>query len=875
MSKKKKKNKSFKKIKSLVKGYAGNTLATYDIEKDFSYLRNLYENKIISFLNDYREPLIQEELKEGKINNILLLISLKDKNNFLGSLKKIDEYAKKIKEVKDEETYYESFLDEYVEFTKNNIKKELMDFILEKVGEQEIAKFIHTKKGKLREGISDRIINPILEQFDIRKKMLNLIRDHKLEIAKIKISGKRKGESMMFFRIRGTIHRIEESIDGFLERNKKYQKELSEYEKAKKHMAYCLASEIVICLKNKKEELEKTKTFEEIDKLNLNLKLVKDCVEINKELVFFLEKKAYKLINDELKGKYNEIMPLIPELYKPIKFSKIIRELSEKTCYQLVSEFNLEKYKEKIKTTFGEIEAIKKEREKQRNFWIRKIIGDSVFETYKTNNPEKIIIHTGETNTGKTYNALKALKNASKGSYLAPLRLLALEVYEELSEEAIRCSYITGEERKVSANATHVSSTIEKANYQEEYDCVVVDEAQMIGDKHRGSSWAKAILGIQTKELHIVVAPEGLEIIKEIVKDKNVEIRHYKREKELKFIEKNKKFEEVTDKEALVVFSKKKVLEIANKMEKIGKKSAIIYGAMPPSVRRKQIEAFKNGEYDIVVTTDAIGMGLNLPIQRVFFLENRKFDGEEKRYLTTNELKQIAGRAGRRGYFEEGEVSFLRESSKMIKLANKKTEKIEKIVIKPNYEMVESFCEELQTENALEALELFYLNWEKYKPVEEFVEVQETKQVMKRIDLLKKNKIEALSIEELWFFLNMPLREKLNYINDLWIYNIKCYLKEEMPRPLKIEKDGDLESLEIIYNKIELQMQFTHEEDPDYLYYEKEKEEISDKIFNLLKMKYGKNKEKKKESKFNKCVVCGEELEDSCKEHYCKECLEK
>lgn len=50
-----------------------------------------------------------------------------------------------------------------------------------------------------------------------------------------------------------------------------------------------------------------------------------------------------------------------------------------------------------------------------------------------------------------------------------------------------------------------------------------------------------------------------------------------------------------------------------------------------------------NSEFDVLVASDAIGMGLNLNISRVIFSTMMKFDGFQMRKLTVPEIKQIAG----------------------------------------------------------------------------------------------------------------------------------------------------------------------------------------------------------------------------------------
>lgn len=105
------------------------------------------------------------------------------------------------------------------------------------------------------------------------------------------------------------------------------------------------------------------------------------------------------------------------------------------------------------------------------------------------------IIHVGPTNSGKTYQSLQILAQAASGVYVAPLRLLALEIQERFWEKGILCSMQTGEEEELIENATIMSCTAEMVNLSIAYDVAVVDECQMLGDRERGYAWTKAILG--------------------------------------------------------------------------------------------------------------------------------------------------------------------------------------------------------------------------------------------------------------------------------------------------------------------------------------------------------------------------------------------
>lgn len=265
------------------------------------------------------------------------------------------------------------------------------------------------------------------------------------------------------------------------------------------------------------------------------------------------------------------------------------------------------------------------------------------------NMKRKFYIHLGDTNTGKTHNALERLKKAKKGVYLSPLRILALENFEKLNKEGVLCDLLTGEEEVINIGSTHVSCTIEKVDIKEHYDIAVIDEIQMIGDKFRGMAWSKAILGLNCDEIHICGAANAKNIIEKIIKDCNdeYEIKEYRRKIPLEIEYKNFNYKDTKEGDAIVVFSKKRVLEIAQEYSNNGIKTSIIYGDLPPEVRKMQYEQFINNETKVLVTTDAIGMGVNLPIRRIIFMSIKKFDGEEVRELTSQEVKQVGGRAGR------------------------------------------------------------------------------------------------------------------------------------------------------------------------------------------------------------------------------------
>ena len=267
------------------------------------------------------------------------------------------------------------------------------------------------------------------------------------------------------------------------------------------------------------------------------------------------------------------------------------------------------------------------------------------------------VLHIGPTNSGKTHDAIEELMQAEHGIYLAPLRLLAYEQYERMNRAECPCSLVTGEEQFLIEGAKHQSSTIEMLSLKVEYDVAVIDEAQMIADGERGGAWTAAIMGVCASKVHVCAAPEAEKRIIEIIRDcgDDYEIIRHRRMTPLVYEEKAFRFpQDVRPGDALIVFSRSNVHSVAAQLKKKNISCSIIYGALPYDVRHRQAELFAAGKNDVVVATDAIGMGMNLPIRRVVLLETTKFDGVMRRPLRYDEIRQIVGRAGRFGIYDTG-----------------------------------------------------------------------------------------------------------------------------------------------------------------------------------------------------------------------------
>ncbi len=273
----------------------------------------------------------------------------------------------------------------------------------------------------------------------------------------------------------------------------------------------------------------------------------------------------------------------------------------------------------------------------------------------------RIMLVTGPTNSGKSYTALDRLAGAASGMALAPLRLLAHEFREALGARGVPTSLSTGEERIPEPGSQHLAATVEMCPMHKPVDVAMIDEAQMLFDPDRGAAWTAAIMGAPARNVFVLGAPDCVPILRRIAAlcgDPIDEIV-LQRKGPLVTARSSVKLGDLGAGDALVAFSRREVLDLRADLLARGRRVAVVYGALSPEVRRAEAARFNAGDAEILVATDAIGMGLNLNIRRVVFACLQKFDGTQRRDLTAQEVKQIGGRAGRYGRHEEGVVAVL------------------------------------------------------------------------------------------------------------------------------------------------------------------------------------------------------------------------
>lgn len=232
-----------------------------------------------------------------------------------------------------------------------------------------------------------------------------------------------------------------------------------------------------------------------------------------------------------------------------------------------------------------------------------------------------IHLHVGPTNSGKTYHALKRLESSRKGFYAGPLRLLAQEVYQRFKAKGVSASLITGDDVQIpeGESPSIVSNTVEMANLGQIYEVGVIDEIQMIADPKRGWAWTRAVLGSRASELHLCGEARAVPLIRELaaLTGDKLEIHRYERLNPLRAMDKSLKgnLNNLQKGDCLVAFSRVGIHALKQDIEKVtGRRAAIVYGGLPAEIRTQQANLFNNpdNDYDYLVASDAIGMGLNL-----------------------------------------------------------------------------------------------------------------------------------------------------------------------------------------------------------------------------------------------------------------------
>lgn len=502
----------------------------------------------------------------------------------------------------------------------------------------------------------------------------------------------------------------------------------------------------------------------------------------------------------------------------------------------------------------------------------RKMINDNIPDDYTLLYPKArakkrcFILHVGQTNTGKTYEAVQDMMQSESGIYLAPLRLLALETQERLLDNGVECSMLTGEEEDIHYGSSHMSSTVEMLDTTVQYDVCVIDEAQMIADTQRGWAWTRAIIGCLAERIHVCMSEDALQIVKRIIErcgDSYTVVEH-KRNTPLVF--EDTRFEypaSIRKHDALITFSRRSVLQTAAELEEKGYRPSVIYGALPYSVRREEMRKFNYGETDIIIATDAIGMGINLPIERIIFLQDTKYDGKTRRSLNVQEVKQIAGRAGRKGIYDTGYVNSLYNERHINKLLNTPYEKIKKACIQ--------VPETLLTLDI--PLSVILEKWIQVKEDGIFFK-RDCKDAYKKA-LYLETYCRNMTKEEMWSLICIPVDSE-DSIYSVWKNLCSVYYENRDIRDIlsyDLTPGNRLDILEHNYKVLDLYYAFAkrtdrNKDDNEFMeMIAREKEQCSMDIIEVLK--------NNKKENLKRCTSCGKILPAIYPYRKCEKCHEK
>ena len=260
---------------------------------------------------------------------------------------------------------------------------------------------------------------------------------------------------------------------------------------------------------------------------------------------------------------------------------------------------------------------------------------------------KKIIALLGPTNTGKTHDAIEKMLEFETGIFGLPLRLLAREVYEKCVKKIgiDKVALITGEEKIIPNSADYFICTVESMPKDKSVDFVAIDEIQMCTDKERGHIFTDRLLQSRGEKLTLFL---GSQVMKSIINDLVDDVDFIKKERFSKLSYSGyKKISRLEGKTAIIAFSIEEVYAIAELVRRQKGGAAVIMGSLSPKTRNSQVDLYQSGDVDYLVATDAIGMGLNMNIDQIYFSNLKKFDGKKTRRLNLIEMSQIAGRAGR------------------------------------------------------------------------------------------------------------------------------------------------------------------------------------------------------------------------------------
>jgi superfamily II RNA helicase len=317
------------------------------------------------------------------------------------------------------------------------------------------------------------------------------------------------------------------------------------------------------------------------------------------------------------------------------------------------------------------------------------------------------------TGSGKSLVALalhfKAMCEGARSFYTAPIKALVSEKFFSLCDDfgAINVGMLTGD-ASLNPGAPIVCCTQEvlanmalRRGDALDAPYAVMDEFHYYGDRDRGMAWQVPLLALPRTQFLLLSATLGDTgaIERALARRSGREVAHVKggeRPVPLDFAYREEPLHEAVEGLVasgrapvyLVSFTQRECAENAQALtsahvatrETREEIAAAIAGFRFDSPYGKDVQRFvrhgvgvhhagllpkyrllveqlaQQGLLRVICGTDTLGVGVNVPIRTVLFSKLCKYDGEKVAILSVRDFQQIAGRAGRKGFDEQGFV---------------------------------------------------------------------------------------------------------------------------------------------------------------------------------------------------------------------------
>ncbi len=323
------------------------------------------------------------------------------------------------------------------------------------------------------------------------------------------------------------------------------------------------------------------------------------------------------------------------------------------------------------------------------------------------------VIMNTPTGSGKSLVATGAhfasLTAGRRSVYTAPLKALVSEKFFSLCAAfgSERVGMITGD-ASVNPQAPIICATAEilahwalRDGEQADVDLVIADEFHFYADPQRGWAWQVPLLSLPQCQFVLLSATLGpterfADELTSRTGRETVTVRSAERPVPLRFeygtLPLHASIEDLLERNRapiyVVHFSQREAIEAAQAYTSIGILSraerdqvaeaiggfkfdspigkdlrrlighgvGVHHAGLLPKYRLLTEKLAQQGLLKLICGTDTLGVGINVPIRTVLFTQLCKYDGQQTRLLKAREFHQIAGRAGRAGYDEEGWV---------------------------------------------------------------------------------------------------------------------------------------------------------------------------------------------------------------------------